>query len=521
MIMYASGQQISLQKGINISVLVLYLTGTAVFLCGMPGYSDDFWYAGDIIRHGAGDSLQGIFRTISLHFHGDNARIANMVFCFFLLLPKIAGSALASVIWAYSVVAGLKLADIRATSASVLVIPAVFLFSFTLPWYDLTGTECYQFNYVVPTGLSVAFLLIFFERQDSNVLVSIVLSLLTGAWNEAFSIPLLCGCGAAFVTSGRLKSRRNLLMLICLATGICFLMLAPAFRVRLHNVTSANAYTADEFVRVIARNPAFLLMLAAAIVSVFKSGRKSVIFNPINTALWVSAITMSAIHLISSRSAHAGWWTQFASVLVILSVARQFLQDGECWPRWKFLLVAVPGTLLTLSHWVMVDIHALRIRGQMEQALAAFKKNPHETVFLPLTIDLDSPLICTLAPDFTVFLTPFNNELITRYFDNGHSFSVIPSGLEYADIPHSRPIDGNTEIRVSDSGLLFAPTEREKVFEFRADVDFGRIHASDVKIVGYPFVSKADGKRYAFIYPWRRLIEYRLGGTPTRITVNR
>jgi len=516
--MHAPGQQTISRKSLNIGVMALYLLGTAVFMCGMPRYSDDFWYASDILHLGGGDTLQGIFETIRWRFNFDNARIANMMFCFFIPLPKIAGSALISASWAYSMVAGLKLADIKVASASCLVIPAVFLFSFILPWYDMMGVECYQFNYVMPTGLAVLFLMIFFEKQSANIFISIVLSLLLGAWNEAFSVPLLCGCSAVFILFKRLRTRRNLLMLIGLASGICFLTLAPAFSLRFNRVTSKNIYSIGEFVRVIVRNPAFLLMPVVAAFSVLKSGRKSMIFKPMNIALGVSAIAMFVINLVTTRSAHTGWWTQFASIIIILSVARQIWKDNEYWPRLKFLLFAVPAALLTLAHWAMVDIHALRIRSQMKQALAAFEKNPQETVFLPLTIDLDQPLICALAPDFTVFHTPFNNEMITRYFDNGHDFIVVPSELEYASISGSKPLPGNTEIRVSDSGLLFAPAENEKIFEFSADVDFGRIHASNVRIVGYPFVSKADGKRYAYIYTWRRLIEYRLGGHPTRIS---
>ncbi len=47
--------------------------------------------------------------------------------------------------------------------------------------------------------------------------------------------------------------------------------------------------------------------------------------------------------------------------------------------------------------------------------------------------------------------------------------------------------------------------------EFTATIDYGRFSKNGVRVFYIPFTSQADGRPYLYLYPWRAIIEYRIG----------
>lgn len=99
------------------------------------------------------------------------------------------------------------------------------------------------------------------------------------------------------------------------------------------------------------------------------------------------------------------------------------------------------------------------------------------------------------------------------YYHDGDDdrFLAVPSELRGVTRESGHPVPGNTGLRETE-GRLFMPTDSVRMGEFAADVDFGPVARQGVRMIYYPFVSEADGRRYAYVYPWRRVIEMRIGG---------
>lgn len=106
---------------------------------------------------------------------------------------------------------------------------------------------------------------------------------------------------------------------------------------------------------------------------------------------------------------------------------------------------------------------------------------------------------------------------MNRYYrDDDVEFTVIPKELEYVTINSGSELGGNSGVREFKSRLFvtlgcITSEDAMQSGEINAGIDFGFSTKNNVRVFYYPFISKADGKSYAYLYPWRTIIEMRLG----------
>ena len=219
------------------------------------------------------------------------------------------------------------------------------------------------------------------------------------------------------------------------------------------------------------------------------------------------------IHFFTLRSPRSGFWAENCAVLtVVYLLARLFPAFARAYnPR--RLVFLVPLILVVLAHWLLVDVYSVRIRRSFDSAVQEWKQSSRPYVFAEVLDEHSSPLICMMSPDFTTLLAPVSLSFADFYLNTGDGRQFVPVPCELRDFTpaEAAAIPSDTlDIRLYKDRLVM-PTTRTRRGEFLADVDFGYTVRHNVRIIYYPFVSEADSMTYAFVYPWRSVIDMRLG----------
>lgn len=525
---------------LNYILLGVFTVSVLIFFCAMPWYLDDLWYAIHLKdwREGVpGASLwEGIVTTWREHIETDNVRLANMAFVPFLALPKWVGSGLAALLWGVCMVWSLSMSgvDVR---RSPLVVVALFLWSMLLPWYDGMGVECFQFNYIYSTFLALLCLRIFIKSPAERVgdgtpaavacanLLLMLTGFVCGIWHEGFTAPLIGIMWFLLAFYPQWRTPRRIWLLAGLCLGMVWFLAWPTSWHRLDNVWGEDYKFGPGRVLFIALQ--HLCVMAMCIVmtivlAVRRCSRDRIIkpcFDPLTIALILGVLCSCLIHGLTTRTPRTGWWGEVLAVIVIL----RLLNCIDMPIRGRSLLyygkMAVLTLLLSVTfiHQGLVDYWAVRLGREFEKTLETHIKTGEKVVFADIIDEYRSPLICMYAPDFTMLLAPVNLAFINGYYhhDRWQTFIAVPRELRGVNASTGEKVSpimggGNLGIRQS-GGRMFMPTDSVEVYSFLATIDFGYTIKHNVRMIAYPFVSESDGARYAYLYPWRRVVEMRLG----------
>lgn len=501
----------------NMALTLISAVMFAVFFCAMPRYVDDFWFSQIIYgrrQTGLPVTLHEIYETWAAHYLHDNARLANIIFVPFLLLPKWCGSIIASLLWTYVLLRAPHISGISLRSSPLIPL-FLTLCAFALPWYDSIGAENYQFNYVIATAISVAAIGMFLSAPrygHAGVLLCFILGCVAGAWHEGFGIPVAAGMASLYALRRKYRTVPTTAMLAGMAAGIIWIIAAPAFWHRLNKIGETGESLTGHTIFISALHPLFFLMLALLAIILLNRQRRAAFLNGATLILLVSAVCSFVIHMFSTRPPRTGWWCEFASILLIIREFPVLLRHP--WLRYTPRSVAAAALLsaLTIAHLAVVDYYSVLIRHHFNRALEQHMRNPAQTIFADVVTEHDSPLLACLMPDFTLFVAQTNLKFINEciHADDDLLFVPIPRELSEVDSLSGRPLGGNLNCRIY-KGRIFMPTDSTGYGEFPAEVDFGFARRNNVRMCYYTFVSPRDGRRYAYLYPWRRVIEMRLG----------
>lgn len=504
-------------------VLVLFTLTFAFFFIGMPRYLDDLWYSVHLKPWFDGvpgaSPLSGILETWTDHIATDNVRLANIVFVPFLLLPKWVGSGIAAVLWGLAMYRGALMAGINPRRLTVWLCLAMFMWAFFLPWYDCMGVENFQFNYIWATFLAVAALKVFFSDSDRNKALTFILGITVGTWHEGFTAPLIASFSAVLILFPSKRNARRWWLLAGLSCGMVWMLAWPASWNKVSEDAVENGFGLSRLLYLCFQHPAFLLMLLTVLTAVCRERWRKLLRDPFILALIISALVNFAIHFVTTRTSRPGWWGEFCSVLVIVGLLKRMCT--ECRSRHATPYIYIASALLlslTFIRQALVDYYTVSVSRAYCRALNEHIHTGKNTVFAEVPEEHTSPLICMFAPDFTPLLAPVNLLFVNMYFhpDNDGTFNPVPQELRRVTSDTGTPvppIDGGTDLHIREiDGRLFMPTEEEEGWsEFTAQVDFGYTVKDNVRMLYHTFTSEADGHRYAYLYPWRRVVEMRLG----------
>ena len=516
----------------------VYILMFGVFFCCMPMYADDLWYSLYIQE---GLDWQSLWRTWMEHYQTDNARLANILVVPLLALPKWVGSGIATLAWGYVILRAPRLLGVAETSGLSFMQLALWLSgtAFLLPWYDSIGALDYQFNYVVSSALYVWALRLFLGGKGRGVWL-FLLGLVAGAWHEGFALPTLGGMAVAMWLYRPLRTRRNLALMAGILIGVAWLLSGPGLLGRAGAMAAKNG--AEPWFPILLKkcllHPAYLLLLLTLIVRAIRrrtNKNHQAQTYPLSTIHYPLLFTIATLsfllHLATTVPPRTGWWCELLSILLLCGLWR-------IRGNWRTSLATLL-LVLTGVHMLVVDYYSVRIGHDFRSAIEQYRRDPEATVFMDFPTEQDAPLLTVLAPDFTLFTAPvyrfFHNLYLRSYETDGPGLVVVPQALERVTARSGRALGGNLGVRSVDGSLVMAadavPQEAltgrlGACAEFRATVSFGDgtsplgSHTVEgVRMLYIPFTSRADGRRYAYLYPWRQVLPARLFGAPTAVTL--
>lgn len=503
-------------------ILCLFTVTFAVFFVGMPRYLDDLWYSSNIRNwlEGKPDASlwEGFKATWIEHFTIDNVRLANIVCVPFMALPKWIGSGIAALFTGLSVVWATRMAGADPFRSPLFPI-CIFLWTFCLPWYDSMGVENFQFNYVYSTVIALWVILVFFrlDNRKRNIWKYGLLGLFAGLWHEGFTASLIGGFSAVLILFPSTRNKASLWLMAGLIAGMIWQLAWPCSWERASDVMGENSFGLGRLLFLSFQHPALLIALLLCFIMACRAKWRKYLYSRLTVTLIVNAFVCFIIHFLTTRTSRTGWWAEVCSIIFILTSLRALFPDF--WSRYKLknILVIIPLLALTLVHQVLVDYYTIRIAKIFNTAIDRHIRSGENVVFTEVLDEHNSPLICMYAPDFTTMLAPVNFIFINTYYhaDNQGQFIPVPQELRDFTLEKGEkipPVPGGEDMDLRKyKGRLVIPTTEEYQGEFEARVDFGYTVKDGVRIVYMPFISEADGKRYAFIYPWRRVVEMRLG----------
>ncbi len=509
------------KEGFDSGTVLLYffIVTCGIFFLFMPRYMDDLWYGLRFKDYVIGDInlatvCSDIWETWKSHYLTDNSRLSNVVFVPFLLLPKWIGSGIAVVCWWYAVRRGVEIAGVGTRNVAALSV-MLCLWAYCLPWYDNMGCENLQFNYIISTALAIYGLQFFVKsnKYDNKILLPFLLGGLTGSWHEGFSVPLLVGFMACVWFNREYLGKKQISFMAGLFVGFLWIFSCPVFFGRANDMGTMFRFSHLVFIG--AQHIAFLGMVVLASIIVYKK-KWRVFANPYVIILLVSVFVSIAIHIYGTRTPRTGWWCEFGSVL-ITGYMLASLNGAAKFGKIKSVVCCVSVVVMG-CHQVLMDYYTFKTRFLFDALVEQYRNNPDGgAMFAPMVTEHDSPVLAWYSPDFALFHSKINRWVMNQYFrDDDVEFTVIPKELEYVTVNSGSELGGNSGVREFKS-RLFVPLDcitsedAMQSGEINAGIDFGFSTKNNVRVFYYPFISKADGKRYAYLYPWRTIIEMRLG----------
>lgn len=505
---------------INAVLCAAWLVMVAVFLIAMPKYYDDLWFilefrdwlaAQGVIDPTEGGNLltsgmpwEALAYTVREHWLYDNGRLCNMVVIPLLLLPKWVGSAIVVLFCAVMVGYGFRLAGID-WKRSALVVPALFLWTFFIPWSQHCGAMVYQYNYLVSGGLLLWTLALACTGRDSRwrSIGVFLLAVVVGVWQEGFSVPAFAGVAVCMCIFPACRTRRALCLMAGLAVGIAAVASSPAFRARV-NYDIMSGPLAVTTAKALAGHLSFVLLVLLSGVSLCLRSTRRVVLSPQLLFALVAGFAAIIIQIVTVGTRRAGWCADIVSVVGLLYMLRHMPWNGLWYRRQVALSFCLVAGVLTFWHWAVVDVLSVRIGRQMHEFIMRNVSGGEQTIFTDIDTFYDLPAIAAGVPDCGIFTSVSVMDSYHGYFNaDGRTprLVVIPRALRGVTADSGEAVAGGSGWR-RQGGYLFAAGEVADGTRLRADVRMWWGTARGVEFQCHPFVSETDGKSYYYIYPW-------------------
>lgn len=496
--------------GCIVTVAVVHILIYVLF----PYSCDDYWYMSSIA-----DYCKGIDRSFPAgdlwacwvdHYYSDNIRLSNIVFTLSLLLPKFIPSLLSGLLVGIMVWQSGKLAGISWRNPLLIIIMTLMIM-FLLPWYEEMLTQCFAFNYIWASALSLLLAMIFFAEKQPRFYMSLLLGVLLGAWHEGFAVPLLLGFVAYSVLSRRNVNPSRVAMMVGLMIGVLWLISAPGLQMKVgYNMVQLTMSAVIN--KMVLYHTPLLLMIVSIVVAMMRRTSRGILRNPMLVALIVVGISGSGLNFITNIGVRTGWVGYLFGIIATINIWHTM--KGEKYvPMWsavKKVSVVILGTFL-LAHYVTVVYYTVKIRCENDYVLEQYQKSPDGVVFADVTYDYEASPLAWKKPYFETF----TYTLITYWLDGYYShhdkrLRVIPACLQNASRLNGDKVAGDNPFMIYDGHLYASIKEGDKCNEEDYyDVDFG-LTKKRLKFSNFNFVA-SNGELYYFAFPQRATMHLWIG----------
>lgn len=509
--------------------LLLFFVGMGVYLVVMPKYFDDWWFLKEMRSWFAGNGViyltdgvnpfatgipwDDIADTIRFRISTDNGRLGNVVVLFFLLPPKWIGSSLSAVAWAYVVMASFRLAGVD-WRKSHRVFLAMFLWVFCMPWTNHLGCLVYQFNYIIPSAISLWLALRIFRSSGSDSLrrwaalffVSLVLSM----WHEGFSVPFGVGLVALMICLKSQRTPANVLILCGFIAGVIYHMSIPAFVSRtagldMYYMTGSVAMIRRLAKIVLVQHPSSLIFSLALFWQVCKRGRIVLTGRLILFSI-VSVWTAILLSWATTGTPRAAWWSDLWSVVGILRLIPDLLHKNA-------FSVSISWILLALSFMsvILSDIYAFITARECRRVATEFSQYHRKVYYSDWLARMQAPLIqLSMLDRYSMAYSEIASGR-TDYAGSQNLLSpdfviILPECLGDNPTEGARRVGGEGKV-FEKSGALFVRRadvdlsggDVPKEFYFADYVDFGSFRKVSVQVNLLPFDSDSGNGQFFYM----------------------
>ncbi len=367
---------------------------------------------------------------------------------------------------------------------------------FVLPWNDQMYVFDFQLNYVWASAVML-YMLTRVLNGGGRVLPSFFIGVLVGMWHEGFSIPLTCGIIMIFLLSKPHRTKSNYAGLVGLLIGILWLVTVPSTMARMKwTPPFASRY---ETVLLIAL-PAIVFVLTAVY---FIIRRKA--YKDLRIAVFLSIVLSSLfIMLVTKHGPRVGWCALWMAGVGFVYLCGEYIHKlcASIWVKYISCFIYAFAVL----HLIFVDVMCYRLGTETSDILEEYNKNHEQTIFHKLTLRQDAPMICFQRPYYDWFAHKNSVKLAGDVY-GGNGPKVVPIELRMATRPENVCGTGDFFIYC---GYIVGPALSDSPFTAVLNADYGNgLRMRDYYCV--PFVSEADGCKYAWYYPDVTFLDQILG----------
>ncbi len=491
-------------RNADISLPVLFTTFVAVLLgigfALFPWVSDDLWYRLPFKECFLGDASvepDEIWRQIYWRHTHDNSRLANALMFAVQFLPA----------WVHASLSGLaafgtmrlmqRLGGFGESAASTALFCG--LFALAMPWVDQMYVLDFQLNYLWGGAWMSLFLLLLL-RQRCSADVLFCTGLLCGVWQECTALPAFVATVGVWLFYGRFRNERTAAGATGLLLGLMWLYFSPggtAYR--------SSGWTAFAFrMNIIAVFTLPALVYTAMLLrhTARRRMRPEAPHFILATVAWTSGLVM----VLTAMGPRTGWASVLASITGIVMLLRGY--RSTTFAAGTALYGLALANLTTVCHVCRQEAEVYR------DVVAHFRTNGSQTLFMPLHLREDAPLLALQKPQYD-FFAHLNNILLFSNFYGSTDEPVIavPSALREFSAERA---DRFCPDFYDYEGLLVGPTPG-RPDRLVVEVDYG----SGPVVVCYfatPFVD-ADGIERGWYHCDASTISSLLHPIPERITI--
>lgn len=511
----------------GILLVAVFAVEVAVMMMGAPKCLDDWWYmfhlrdwfeaqgvdnpeyGGSIAA--AGIPWDGLKATWIEHFYEDNARIGNMLAPVLMLFPKWVGSGLMAVAWIVAMAYSFRAAGVRMRNVTLVGV-GVIMWGVFMPWSNGFVSQAYQLNYILPASVAMplAYYLVVRRGRGLPVWGAALLGLAVGVGHEGFAIPFACGLVALAVCGRRWRTSATWAALGSMCVGIALLCFAPGTE---HRAAGLLGYgfgrIASTLARVVAYSVPFLLM-AVLFGCRLSTRRKGWLLGGGGLVVFaiVNSLAVIAIMVATSAEPRVMWWAVMISTAGLMSMLRgcRFFADGA--PK-THVLALLPLLAFVYVQFGLADFYTLRMRSLLTGYVERWRKEPGQ-LFGEVLSCADFNVLSGKMPDVLMFNT--NTIFIDMYYGaKAPHFAIVPRELEGVTPAAGRPVAGDAGLREYE-GRLFrgadVPDGAPRLGNLEVDYGSGPSRRT-VWIV--PFVSRADGRPYEYVYVYTSWTNHHFG----------
>lgn len=307
--------------------VVLFTAVHYVIYLLFPFSGDDMWYAEAFIDYATGVKtglpLREMAGTVAYHFTNDNVRLANILLLPLLLLPKWLSALVPSGAVGAMLLGVGRLGSASRYPSALMLTAAAVLLSFTLPWHENFFSLCFAMNYIVPASMAAWFLVALLRAPSClpgrRGWVAPVTAVLVGAFNEAFSLPLMAVVILLPVCFRRYRIRRVGRLALCLAIGTLYVVGTRMLIVSEHVMDNEVHTDMASVIKIAKLQVPLLLYVAALVIRAMRRGLRSIV-TPVHTALLTVALLSVGMNIIFQHGERISTFAHMASVCGLLRV---------------------------------------------------------------------------------------------------------------------------------------------------------------------------------------------------------